>query len=117
MQQSQIIWRSAVFGVLLMCAACNVTPAPPAPLNLTPEQQKVVDLAQAFLKKIGRDDWGNPIEVKPPPNGRGYLKHRGEEEHTWLVGYPTDDNEMQTVGRRDLFVNIQTNEVSQRSRK
>jgi hypothetical protein len=108
---------AALLVFSLLSAGCREAPAP---LQLTPEGQKVVDLAAAYLKNRGGDPWAAPIEVKMPPNRVNvpdWKKYLDEEHNIWMIVYPTPNDEMRALGPRKLFVNIRTSEVVSSARK
>ena len=76
-------------------------------------------MAQDSLKQKG-NDWGLPIEVKHPPNnskGGGWDQPNEADNYTWRLSYRTPDDQMWALGKREVFVNDQTNEVRKRLRK
>src|SRR5262245_30601962 len=109
------VMRMASLGILLACVGCGQT----GPLNLTLEEQKVIDVAQDYLKKSNLT-WKTPTEIKRPPNRVNvpdWKKYLDEEKDTWKVVYETPNEEMRALGARTLFVNLRTNEVRPNARK
>jgi hypothetical protein len=99
--------------------ACAEQEAGAKPLKLTPEQEKVVAVAQEFLKKTKRT-WENPLEVKAPPNQVNvpdFKKYADEEKNIWKVVYQTPEKEFKRLGARTLFVNMRSKEVIPSVRK
>lgn len=83
------------------------------------EEQKVVAVAQEYLKKT-KKAWETPIEVKRPPNRVNvpdWKKYVEEEKNIWKVVYETPEKERRRLGARTLFVNMRTNEVTPSVRK
>ena len=88
-------------------------------LKLTPEEQKVVAVAQDYLKKT-QLKWETPIEVQRPPNRVNvpdWKKYLEDEKNIWKVVYETPKEEMRALGARTLFVNMRTKEVTPSLRK
>jgi uncharacterized protein (TIGR03067 family) len=89
------------------------------PQKLTPEEEKVVAVAQDYLKKR-KMTWETPMEVKRPPNRVNvpdWKKYVEEEKNIWKVVYETPKTELKALGPRTLFVNMRTNEVTPSARK
>ena len=98
---------------------CGEQKVGPEPLKLTPEQEKVVAVAEEYLKKANLG-WERPIEVKRPPNRVNVLgskKYAEDEKHIWKVVYETPEKEEKRLAARTLFVNMRTNEVIPSVRK
>lgn len=92
---------------------------PAKPLELTPEERMVVEVAQDFLKKTKRT-WEKLTEVKRPPNRMNvpdWKKYVEDEKYIWKMVYETPKEEMRSLGARTLYVNMRTKEVRQSARK
>jgi hypothetical protein len=104
--------------IAILAAACGAYgcahDVPPGPVKLTPEEEKVVAVAENYLKKT-KKTWETPIEVSRPPQSgeRAGLEEirRGREEY--LEGCLRNSKRgMRALGARTLFVNMRTNEVT-----
>jgi hypothetical protein len=113
MSWNRRVRQQAVLTAALCLAGC--TPAGPpgqapgatAQGALTAEEQRAVDLAQAFLAKA-KADWGAPAQV-----------HRATGEHhpglagasVYNVIYPTPNDELRLLGDRAVVVDVKTGQV------
>lgn len=85
--------------LLLIGSSCERSSQPPALENLSPEERKAVDLAQAFLTMKGKD-WGAATQVRPA-GGEGVYR----------VTYPTPLEEVKRVGDRAVEVDTKADRV------
>jgi hypothetical protein len=92
--------RLPCVGLLLLCiAGCPSRPTAPAAVPRTAEEQKALDLAKKLLanKKL---DWGDATAIAPQvPSG------------TYLLTYPTPEDELKTLGERALTVNVKSGQA------
>ncbi len=86
--------------------ATQSQPAPPA--SFSPDQQKAVDLAQAFLAK-GGPNWGRPYKVEVYGGDAGPV---GKGEDTYVVTSPTPPDEVKLVSERAVLVNVKTGQAA-----
>ncbi len=107
-------WIMTACLALAACAGCQGdAPAPPKGSGpggtLTPDEQKAVDLARDFLAKSGTN-WGSPVKVQRQP--KGFDTPAGKGEDTYLLTYPTPEDEVKTISWREVFVNTKTGKVA-----
>lgn len=108
--------RIGVLVCALICLGCSQAPAP---LQLTQEEQKVVEVATDHLTRRNLK-WDTPIEITRPPNrvnAPDWKRHVEEEGNIWKIVYQTPDDELRALGPRTLFVNMRTKAAMPSMRK
>ena len=81
---------------------CRPSPSQPAAVPTSPEERKVVDLANTFLAGQ-KQDWGEPVKITKTD----FAVRTGEkQEGIYQLTYPTSEDEVKLVGERIVIVDL-----------